>query len=369
MSKSPRYHIIIHIFTLPILGELVPSYGRKMATKSLHFLITVWFNRWRCRTRSSWNKVHAKNRKISFSRNFCSAIYTYSTVFPVLFANFDNIPDLIIKCYQNSGLLLTQSISDLVTIKKLVKFHLNTVLQNVLKRYFLAFQLRAFLIWSLNASQISLEHSFIKCTQKIFSSSNSNISDLITEWMSDFTCKQFYRMHQKLFSGLLANFDSIPGDSFPRSHTWFTDWSDNCKFSLSLLNLISPINILWSTVDVYFLKDGIGARIVCNLYKRVTVYPLSHDQLIIPWEEFTKTQATCVGSLFLHPQYLKSTVIWHFLFAIYHSVFPAFATLDSCMHTGCKKHILSCFVLFCGLWSQVQAWPILVSCIGPVDIV
>ena len=28
----------------------------------------------------SRNKVHAKNRKISFSRNFCSAIYTYSTV-------------------------------------------------------------------------------------------------------------------------------------------------------------------------------------------------------------------------------------------------------------------------------------------------
>ena len=26
------------------------------------------------------NKVHAKNRKIGFSRNFCSAIYTYSTV-------------------------------------------------------------------------------------------------------------------------------------------------------------------------------------------------------------------------------------------------------------------------------------------------
>ena len=27
------------------------------------------------------NKVHAKNRKIGFSRNFCSAIYTYSTVY------------------------------------------------------------------------------------------------------------------------------------------------------------------------------------------------------------------------------------------------------------------------------------------------
>ena len=67
------------------------------------------------------------------------------------------------------SLTLTQSISDLITIKMLVKFHLNTVLQNVLKRYFLAFQLRAFLIWSLSASQISLEHSFIKCTQKIFS--------------------------------------------------------------------------------------------------------------------------------------------------------------------------------------------------------
>ena len=26
------------------------------------------------------NKVHAKNRKIGFSRNFCSAIYIYSTV-------------------------------------------------------------------------------------------------------------------------------------------------------------------------------------------------------------------------------------------------------------------------------------------------
>ena len=31
--------------------------------------------------RSRNNKVHAKKRKISFSRNFCSAIYTYSTVY------------------------------------------------------------------------------------------------------------------------------------------------------------------------------------------------------------------------------------------------------------------------------------------------
>ena len=49
MNKSPRYHIIIHIFPVPILGEVVPSYGRKMATKSLHFLVTFWFNRWRCK--------------------------------------------------------------------------------------------------------------------------------------------------------------------------------------------------------------------------------------------------------------------------------------------------------------------------------
>ena len=33
----------------------------------------------------SRNKVHAKNRNISFSRNFCSAIYTYSTVYVYIY--------------------------------------------------------------------------------------------------------------------------------------------------------------------------------------------------------------------------------------------------------------------------------------------
>ena len=36
------------------------------------------------------NKVHAKNRKIGFSRNFCSAIYTYSTVY----VNVRNITEI-----------------------------------------------------------------------------------------------------------------------------------------------------------------------------------------------------------------------------------------------------------------------------------
>ena len=39
------------------------------------------------------NKIHAKKRKIGFSRNFCSAIYTYSTVFIFWFKyNFANYP-------------------------------------------------------------------------------------------------------------------------------------------------------------------------------------------------------------------------------------------------------------------------------------
>ena len=42
MNKSQRYHIIIHIFTLPILGELVPSYCRKMATESFTFFLLLF---------------------------------------------------------------------------------------------------------------------------------------------------------------------------------------------------------------------------------------------------------------------------------------------------------------------------------------
>ena len=59
----------------------MPSYGREMAGKFLHFFLLL-FNSigGAVELSRSRNKVHAKKRKISFSRNFCSAIYTYSTV-------------------------------------------------------------------------------------------------------------------------------------------------------------------------------------------------------------------------------------------------------------------------------------------------
>ena len=70
MNKSPRYHIIIHIFTLPILGELVPSYGRKMATRSVHFLLLFGSTDGAVELARSRNKVHAKNEKSAFCEVF-----------------------------------------------------------------------------------------------------------------------------------------------------------------------------------------------------------------------------------------------------------------------------------------------------------
>ena len=74
MNTSPRY-FIIRIFTCPIVGKLVTSYGRNMAAKSLHFLITVWYHRWRYITRSLAKQSTCEKPK------FYIVIYTYSTVF------------------------------------------------------------------------------------------------------------------------------------------------------------------------------------------------------------------------------------------------------------------------------------------------
>ena len=41
----------------------MPSYGREMAGKFLHFFIIVCLNRWRC-------KVHAKTKKSAFREIF-----------------------------------------------------------------------------------------------------------------------------------------------------------------------------------------------------------------------------------------------------------------------------------------------------------
>ena len=70
MKKLPRYHIINGMFTSPMFAFLRLLFGSiDGAEEHAH-------------TR---NKVHAKNRKIGFSRIFCSAIYTYSTVYRYLF--------------------------------------------------------------------------------------------------------------------------------------------------------------------------------------------------------------------------------------------------------------------------------------------
>ena len=59
----------------------MPSYGREMAGKFLHFFLLLFDSiGGAVELARSRNKVHTKIRKISFSRNFCSAIYTYSTV-------------------------------------------------------------------------------------------------------------------------------------------------------------------------------------------------------------------------------------------------------------------------------------------------
>ena len=83
MNKSPRYHIIIRIFTCPYFEEtcakLWPRDGRQIST---FFLLLFDSIGGAVELALSRNKVHAKNRKISFLRNFCSAIYTYSTVLP-----------------------------------------------------------------------------------------------------------------------------------------------------------------------------------------------------------------------------------------------------------------------------------------------
>ena len=81
MNKSPRYHIIIRIFTCAYFEEtcakLWPRDGRQISIFFLLLFVSIGGAVELARSR---NKVHAKNRKISFSRNFCSAIYTYSTV-------------------------------------------------------------------------------------------------------------------------------------------------------------------------------------------------------------------------------------------------------------------------------------------------
>ena len=60
----------------------MPSYGREMAGKFLHFFLLLFHSiGGAVELARSRNKVHAKKRKISFSRNLCSAIYTYSTVY------------------------------------------------------------------------------------------------------------------------------------------------------------------------------------------------------------------------------------------------------------------------------------------------
>ena len=60
----------------------MPSYGCEMAGKFLHFFLLLFESiGGAVELARSRNKVHAKNRKISFSGNFCSAIYTYTTVF------------------------------------------------------------------------------------------------------------------------------------------------------------------------------------------------------------------------------------------------------------------------------------------------
>ena len=85
MNKSPRYHIIILIFTCPYFEEtcakLWPRDGRQIST---FFLLLFDSIGGAVELARSQNKVHAKNRKISFSRIFCSAIYTYSTVYIIV---------------------------------------------------------------------------------------------------------------------------------------------------------------------------------------------------------------------------------------------------------------------------------------------
>ena len=77
MKMLPRYHIINGMFTSPILLKLLPDYSRKMFAFLRLLFGSIDGAEEHAHTR---NKVHAKSRKIGFSRNFCSAIYTYSTV-------------------------------------------------------------------------------------------------------------------------------------------------------------------------------------------------------------------------------------------------------------------------------------------------
>ena len=73
---------MICIFTCSNIGEtcakLWPQDGWQIST---FFLLLFGSIDGAVELASSRNKVHAKKRKMGFSRNFCSAIYTYSTVF------------------------------------------------------------------------------------------------------------------------------------------------------------------------------------------------------------------------------------------------------------------------------------------------
>ena len=178
------------------------------------------------------NKVHAKNRKIGFSRNFCSAIYTYSTVSETLLDIYSN--SIIKPSYKsehcpvqleffisktnkgkglwklNNSLLMDEELTTLINkeIELTVSIYACTPYHpNFVKNYMfieidlmididlfwgvLQAQLRGIIITYASKKkrkQNSLEHKLIKDIERESEEIHLHITD--TEWMDRFRKKK-----------------------------------------------------------------------------------------------------------------------------------------------------------------------------------